>query len=236
MYCRVVLHGKEFVIFAAGNTEEALEKISKKEFDFIMTDIMLPDVYDGLAFVKKAMKMQPWADIVVTADNPSIWDARDSVKLGVFKYMEKLLIPEFMAHIADKTFDKHGWILRKSHIDMFRHHIVTSPEEDYSIYYKNGSWARQLDDGIWEVGYDLNYLPSSGQMPCCIHLSEGLSALKAGEPYAKISSRTGETYELSAPMTGTVKVINEEAVNNKFSLAPVSPCADWPLRVALIQI
>jgi hypothetical protein len=170
--------------------------------------------------------------------NPSIWDARDSVKLGAFKYMEKPLIPEFMAHVANKTFDKNGWILRKSHIDMFRHHIDTSSEADYPIYYKNGSWARQRNGSIWEVGYDLNYLPSSSQMPCCIHLSEELPALKAGEPYAnaKISSRTGETYELSAPMTGTLKDINEEAVNNKFSLAPVCPCADWPLRLALIQI
>ena len=236
MNCRVILHGKESVVFAAEDIEEAFEKMSREEFDLIMTDIMLPDAHGGLAFVKKAMQLQPWADVVVTADNPSIFDARDSVKLGAFKYMEKPLVPGFMTHVANKTFDKHGWILRKSHIDMFRHHIVTSSEADYTIYFKNGSWARQRNESIWEVGYDMNYLPSSGQMPCCIHLSEGLSALRAGEPYAKISSRTGETYELSAPMTGTLKDINEEAVNNTFSLAPVRPCAEWPLRLALIQI
>jgi DNA-binding NtrC family response regulator len=66
MNCRVILHGKESVVFAAENIDEAFEKMSMAEFDLIMTDIMLPDVHQGLAFVKKALKMQPWADVVVT--------------------------------------------------------------------------------------------------------------------------------------------------------------------------
>jgi CheY-like chemotaxis protein len=235
MNCRLLLHGKDAVVFAAENQKEAVEKLSKEEFDLIVSDIMFPDVYGGFAFVQKAMKMQPWADIVVTTDSPSIWDARDSVKLGAFKYIEKPLLFEYMTHIANNAFDKHGWILRKSHIDLFRHHIVTESETDHPIYYKNGSWAKHHEEDIWEIGYDLNCLPSSSQMPCSIHISEGLSALRAGTPYAKISNRAGETFEVHAPISGVLKEVNEKAVNNKFSLSPLRPCADWPLKLAVVQ-
>ncbi|MHC4271583.1 MAG: response regulator [Planctomycetota bacterium] len=235
MNCRLLLHGKDSVVYAAENLKEAVEKLSKEEFDLIISDIMFPDVYGGFTFVQKAMKMQPWADIVITTDSPSIWDARDSVKLGAFKYIEKPLLFEYMTHIASKVFDRQGWILRKSHIDLFRHHIVTDSETDHPIYYKNGSWAKHHGEDIWEIGYDLNLLPSTSQMPCCIHMSEGLSALKAGTTYAKISNRAGETFELPAPITGTLKEVNEKAVNSKFSLSPLRPCADWPLKLAVIQ-
>lgn len=235
MNCRLLLHGKDAIVFAAENQKEAFEQLSKEEFDLIVSDILFPDVYGGFAFVQKAMKMQPWADIVVTTDSPSIWDARDSVKLGAFKYIEKPLLFEYITHIANKAFDKHGWILRKSHIDLFRHHIVTESETDHPIYYKNGSWAKHHEKDIWEIGYDLNCLPSSSQMPCSIHISEGLSALRAGTPYATISNRAGETFDVHAPISGVLKEVNEKAVNSKFSLSPLRPCADWPLKLAVVQ-
>jgi CheY-like chemotaxis protein len=235
MRCRLSLHGEGAVVFAAENQKEAVDKLIREEFDLVISDIMIPDVFGGFDFIKKAMKMQPWADIVITADNPSLWDARDSIKLGALKYIEKPLLFEYMKHIANKAFDKHGWILRKSHIDMFRYFIDTKPETDHPIYYKKGSWARPYDGGVWEIGFDLNCLPFSSQMPCCIHISEELSALKAGAHYARISTRAGEIIELSAPITGVINDVNKEIVNKKFSFSHLNQRANWQLKLAVVQ-
>jgi CheY-like chemotaxis protein len=262
--CRVMLRGVEFIVLFCEDRESALEKVSREEFELIITNMMLPTKYIGLTLVQEMHYLRPKADIVVMADRPSIWDARESLRLGASGYIERPFTPECLMNVAKKTFDKKGWILRKACIDQFRDCRVPSCEEDNPlIYYKNGSWARHLKGCLWEVGVDMKCLPLSdhrknglsaahpggdlgrmdGEMKSrlphdqtlSISVSEGLPALVAGEPYARVLSNTGRIYAVPAPMTGTVGELNGEASDIMISHLPGEQGVDWMLWLARIQ-
>lgn len=261
--CRVMLRGLEFMVLFCDDRESAIEKVSKEEFELIITNILLPNKYFGLTLVQEMHSIQRNADIVVMSDRPSIWDAREAVRLGACGYLERPFTAECLMNVARRTFDRKGWIVRKAHIDQFRDYIVPSPEnESPLIYYKRGSWARHLEGNIWEAGYDMKYWSLndhrngagayldgdlrrsdndmnprfSYEHNLSIHLPEGLSALAAGEPYALVSSGTGISYPLPAPMAGMVTAVNEEANDIMVSQAPGDPGADWMLWLARIQV
>lgn len=261
--CRVMLRGVEFVVHFCEDGESAIGKILREEFEVIITNIALPNKYCGLTLLQEIHAIQPKADIIVMADRPSIWDARESLRLGASGYIERPFTPECLMNVAQKTFDKKGWIVRKARIDQFRDCIVRCPDDDDPlIYYKNGSWARHLSGCIWEVGYDVKHWCVSDRRKngssaylegdlrrvdgslksrlthdhaLSIEVSAGLSTIVAGKPYARVSSSAGMAYALQAPMTGTVEEVNEDANNIMVSCCPEAVGTDWQLWLARIQ-
>jgi CheY-like chemotaxis protein len=232
---RLVLRGAEFIVFTAQCGDEAIERIANEKFDVVIADIRLPNVNCGLTVIQETKMLQPKAQIVVTADRTSIWDAKEAIRLGAFGYVEKSSTPEFMKHIVKKIFDKKGWIVKKADIDQFRDYIVPSAEKDNpALYYNNGSWARHLQKDIWEIGCDVkHWFPSTGHF--LFKLPKGVHTLTAGAPFARILSCTDKTNELIAPMTGTIKEINEEANKTVADLVPEQLGEDWMLWLARIQ-
>ena len=261
--CRAMLRGPEFIVPFCEDRESALKRASKEEFDLIISNLFLPNKHTGLTLVQELHFIQPKTDIVVMSDRPSIWDAREVVRLGASGYLERPFNTECLMNVARKTFDRKGWIVRKANIDLFRDYVVPSPErDDPTIYYKNGSWARHLERDLWEVGYDMKYWSLSGRgrngagayldgdlrradngpgsRSTCEHtlsvrISEGLSALVAGEAYGHVSSGSGRSYALTAPMTGTVREVNGEADDIMTSCVPGDSGLDWMLWLARVQ-
>lgn len=261
--CRVMLRGVEFIVLFCEDRESALERVSKEEFELVITNILLPSKYVGLTLVQEFHFVRPQTDVIVTADRSSIWDAREALRLGASGYIERPFTPECLMNVARKTFDRKGWLVRKACIDRFRDYVVPAPEnDDPLIYYKNGSWARHLSGCFWEVGYDMKYWSVSdnrrngssahlagdlrrgdhdpksqltGDHTLSIGVSKDLQALVTGQPYACVSSSTGQTYALPAPMTGIIKEVNVNANDTMVSHVPGTPGADWMLWLARIQ-
>ena len=152
--CKRILGTGGYNIVTVDKGKEAIKKISSEKFDLLISDIRLPDI-DGITVIKESKNIQPDLDVVIITGYPNLEDAKESVRLGVFEYIEKPFTPEFMINVAKKIFDKRGWILRQSFIDEFRNYIVPLREEDPVIFYKEGTWARPTKEGIWEVGCDL---------------------------------------------------------------------------------
>ncbi len=262
--CRVMLRGVEFSVLFCEDRDSAIERLSKEDFELIVMNIRLPNKYVGLTLVQEMKFMRPKSDIVVMADQPSIWDAREAIRIGASGYMERPFASECLMNVARRTFDRKGWILRKTRIDQFRDYLVPAAGmNDPVIYYKNGSWARHLDGCLWEVGYDMKYWPLSGHNSngdCAPHLdgdlrkadsdaksrlphnhtlsisvSKDLFALEAGETYAQVLSDAGTTYALAAPLTGIVEEVNEGANEAMVSHVPENLGPDWMLWLARIQ-
>jgi len=232
--CKRILGGEGYNIVTAANGKEALEWIEKEEFDLLISDIRLPDI-NGITVLKESKIIQPKLDVVIITGYPNLEDAKESVKLGALEYIEKPFTPDFMINVAGKIFDKRGWILRKAFIDEFRNEIVSLRDaENPVIFYKEGTWARNLKDGIWEVGCDVRYWLLGGQL-MHIELSGGLNTLTAGEPFARILSAGGETQELISPMTGKVIELNLNANAAMGALLRDNLSEGWLLWLARIQ-
>ncbi|NTU42580.1 MAG: response regulator [Nitrospirales bacterium] len=232
--CKRILGSEGFSVFTAEDGESAIRNVEKDEFDLIITDIRLPDVY-GLQVVKETKTIQPKADVVVITGYPSLEDAKESIRLGAFEYLEKPFTPDFVTNVARKVFDKRGWILRKAYIDQFKDYIVPATAMDnLTVYYKDGTWARPLKEGIWEIGVDVRNFLSSGQL-LYVDLMRDLKAITSGEPFARLLSGEGQIYEMQAPLTGVVQEVNNHANDTICSLLSEHMAEGWFLWLLKIK-
>lgn len=232
--CKRILGAEGYNIITADRGEDAIKKVSKEEFDLLITDIRLPDI-NGVEVLRKSKIIQPKLDVVIITGYPTLEDAKESVRLGALEFIEKPFTPEFMVNVAKKVFDSRGWILRKAFIDDFRNDIVSLRDtENPVIFYKEGTWARPLKNEIWEIGCDVRYWLLAGQLTY-IELSEKIDMLIAGEPFGKILASTGQTENLISPMTGRVKEININANTAMSALIRDNLSEGWLLWLARIQ-
>jgi len=179
--------------------------------------------------------VQPELDVVIITGYPTLEEAKESVRLGAFEFIEKPFTPDFMLNVARKVFDTRGWILRKAFIDDFRNDIVNLRDtQNPVLFYKEGTWARPLKDNIWEVGCDARYWLLAGQL-ASIELPQNLRTLMAGESFGKILSSSGQTDDLIAPMTGRVKEINQHANTAMSALVRDNLSEGWLLWLARIE-
>jgi CheY-like chemotaxis protein len=232
--CKRILGAEGYNIITTGMGEDAVKKIANEEFDLLISDIRLPDT-NGINVLREAKSIQPKLDVVIITGYPTLEDAKESVKLGAFEFIEKPFTPDFMINVATKVFDNRGWILRKAFIDEFRNEIVSLRDTaNPVIFYKEGTWARPLKEGVWEVGCDIRYWLLSGQL-MYIDLPENIEALLAGECFAKVLSGGGQTDELISPMTGRVVQVNHNANTAMSALIRDNLSEGWLLWLARIE-
>ncbi len=232
--CKRILGAEGYTIIPAGRGEDALNKLSKDEFDLLITDIRLPDI-NGITVLKEARVIQPSTDVVVITGYPTLEDAKESIRLGAFEYIEKPFTPDFMINVAKKVFDKRGWILRQAYIAEFRDYIVPLRDrENPVIFYKEGVWARPMkDSGLWEIGCDIRYEMLSGEL-LYVDFVKDLSMVNAGEPFARLLSGTGKIIELPSPMTAEIKETNVRANDVICSLFKEHLSEGWLIWLARV--
>lgn len=232
--CKRILGAEGFNIITVDKGEDAIKKVSNEEFDLLISDVRLPDM-NGITVLRETKIVQPKLDVVIITGYPTLEEAKESVRLGAFEFIEKPFTPDFMLNVARKVFDTRGWILRKAFIDDFRNDIVNLRDtQNPVLFYKEGTWARPLKDNIWEIGCDARYWLLAGQL-ASIELPQNLRALMAGESFGKILSSSGQTDELVAPMTGRVREINQHANSAMSALVRDNLGEGWLLWLARIE-
>ena len=233
--CKRILGAEGFNIVTVDKGEDAIRKVEKEEFDLLISDVRLPDL-SGITVLKETKLVQPKLDVVIITGYPTLDDAKESVRLGAFEFIEKPFTPDFMKNVAKKVFDNRGWILRKAFIDEFRNDIVNLRDtQNPVLFYKEGTWARPLKDNIWEVGCDVRYWLLAGQL-MYIELADDLKGLIAGESFGKILSSNGNTDEIVSPMTGRVIEVNKQANTAMSALVRDNLAEGWLLWLARIQV
>ena len=231
--CKRILVAEGYSVSTAERGKEALNKLAEDDFDLLISDIRLPDI-SGMTVLKEARVLKPDTNVVMITGYPTLEDAKESVKLGAAEYLEKPFTPDFMLHIAKNTFAKKGWILRKAFIDEFRDSVVSlRDDENPVIFYKEGTWARPVKDGLWEMGCDLRYWLLSGNL-AYIEFIKDIGELTAGKPFARIYSSTGHCSELLSPMNGEIKEINTKANDVMCALLKEHLSEGWLLWLAKV--
>ncbi len=230
--CKRILGAEGHSISTAEKGEDALNKLAKEDFDLLISDVRLPDI-SGMTVLKEARIIKPQTDVVIITGYPTLEDAKESIRLGAFEYIEKPFTPDFMINVANKVFDQRGWILRQAFIDEFREHIVPLRDKDNPvIFYKEGTWARPFKNGLWEIGCDLRYWFLTGNL-MNVDFIKGTGAIKAGEAFARIYTSAGQSNDLLSPMNGEIKEINKKANDVICSLLK-DPTEGWLLWLAKV--
>ncbi len=231
--CKRILGAEGYSITTVEKGEDALNKLSKEDFDLLISDVKLPDI-SGMIVLKEARVLKPETDVVIITGYPTLEDAKESTRLGAFEYIEKPFTPDFMLNVAKRVFDKRGWILRQAFIDEFRDSIVSLRDrENPVIFYKEGVWARPIKDGVWEIGCDLRYWLLTGNL-MYVDFKKDINILKAGEPFATLYTGTGQSSDLLSPMNAELKEINTKANDVMCALLKDHLSEGWLLWLARV--
>jgi len=82
------LSAQGFEVTGCSSGEQALAELHQKEFDLLLTDLMMPEM-DGIALLEAALKIDPHLIGVMMTGQGTIQTAVDAMKVGAFDYVLK---------------------------------------------------------------------------------------------------------------------------------------------------
>jgi len=195
---------------------EALGMIRKNDYDFIFTDLKMPEM-DGVELTKAAKHLRPDIDIIVITGYASIETAVETVKHGAMAYMEKPFTEDELLE-----FLKTALIKRQDNLEkQMRHKIrlikpgTRESRSKYELNVPSGvfispqhAWAKLEMNGTVRIGpddlirkifdnIDQVELPQAGQV---IEKGRPLFSIK----YADFS------LDIPSPLSGKVTSVNSE--------------------------
>jgi DNA-binding NtrC family response regulator len=96
------LAGQSCNVESARGAEEALEKMQAAPADVVLMDLRMPGM-DGLAALKTIKEKWPATEVVIITGYPSVYTAREAVRLGAFDYLVKPADPDLVLAVANEA-------------------------------------------------------------------------------------------------------------------------------------
>jgi DNA-binding NtrC family response regulator len=96
------LAGRSCSVEAASGADEALEKMQKEPADVVTIDLRMPGL-DGLATLKAIKEKWPETEVIIITGYPSVYTAREAVRLGAFDYLAKPVDPDKLLAVANEA-------------------------------------------------------------------------------------------------------------------------------------
>ncbi len=141
---------------------EALGLIRKNDYDFIFTDLKMPEM-DGVELTKAAKHLRPDIDIIVITGYASIETAVETVSFGAMAYIEKPFTEDELLAFVKKALIKRQDKLEKN----MRHKIrlvkpgTRESDSKFELNVPAGifispqhAWAKILSNGAVQIGLD----------------------------------------------------------------------------------
>jgi len=220
---KIILDSFRKTLVLAGYSIDTVEKgsevlglIRKNDYDFVFTDLKMPDM-DGVDVTKAVKHLRPDIDVIVVTGYASIETAVETVKFGAVDYVQKPFtedeLLEFVKTALIKRQDKlerqmchkirlikPGTSESKSRFDLnVPAGVFISPQHAWARIELNGTVRIGLDDLIRKIfeKVDQVELPETGLI---ISKGETLFSLKYGEYSLKIPS----------PLSGRITSVHSE--------------------------
>ncbi|MBN1881388.1 MAG: sigma-54-dependent Fis family transcriptional regulator [Deltaproteobacteria bacterium] len=87
-FLEIMLRREGYVVDLAENGKEAVERIDKKMYDLVITDIIMPGM-NGTEVLKKAKEVNPATTVIMVTAYASTESAVDAMKEGAYDYITK---------------------------------------------------------------------------------------------------------------------------------------------------
>jgi CheY-like chemotaxis protein/glycine cleavage system H lipoate-binding protein len=165
----IILNSFRKILVLAGYSIDTVEKgsealglIRKNDYDFIFTDLKMPEM-DGVELTKAAKHLRPDIDVIVITGYASIETAVETVSVGAMDYIEKPFTEDELLAFVNKALIKRQDNLEKN----MRHKIrlvkpgTRASDSKFELNVPAGifvspqhAWARILSNGAVQVGLD----------------------------------------------------------------------------------
>ena len=223
---RKIFSRKGYVTDAFLTAREGLERLSREDYDLVVTDLMMPEM-NGIELLKELHRRDLNVPTIMITGYPSISTAVKAMRLGARDYIAKpftrkeLLSPVMRALRRDVQDDSRPFARLEGG--------VTDPSTlvpGTVFVLPHHSWARFEQDGVFEVGVEDSFLAAAPRVARASFPEEG-ELLDQGSVGIRLTNEPGEEHGVAMPVSGQVMAINSEAV-----LDPGSIREDiWLLKV-----
>ena len=207
---------------------EALGLIQKHDYDFVFTDLKMPDM-DGIEVTKAVKHLRPDIDVIVITGYATIESAVETMKYGAMDYVQKPFTEDELVDFVNKSL-----IRRQDRIERTTKpavHLITpsigestskhefnvpagifiSPAHNWVSVELNGMVRIGIDDFTQKIlgKIDSIALPNKGQK---IKKGESIFSIKQGS----------RTMTFPAPVSGKVVSVNTE-LNDRIEYVNMKP-------------
>lgn len=225
--CYSILTREGWEVDTVLSAEEALKNMKEKEYDVVVTDMMMPKI-SGMDLLKTIKQKTPELSVIMITGYATIKTAVMAIKLGAFDYIPKPFTPEELSSVTARAIErKKLFVEEKEKGEEVEYH---RPGGRY--YMVDHAWAKVEKDGTVRVGMDYVYQKTVGEISNIDLPFEG-DELQQGEVCARITTfGMMRVHKFWAPVSGKVVEVNEE-LNRDGSLVENDPYdKGWFLRLA----
>jgi CheY-like chemotaxis protein len=207
---------------------EALGLILKNDYDFVFTDLKMPEM-DGLEVTKAVKHLRPDIDVIVITGYASIDTAVETMKFGAMDYVQKPFTEDELISFFNKSLIK-----RKDRIERQMKPTVrlitpstkeSGSQREFNVpagifISQNHTWVNVELNGNARVGIDDFARKIIGKFDQ-VELPPLNKEIKKGELLLSLKHNS-QTINISAPISGRVTLTNSEHIEHP-ELIAVSP-------------
>lgn len=219
----IILDSFRKILVVAGYSVDTVEKgrealglILKNDYDFVFTDLKMPEM-DGLEVTKAVKHLRPDIDVIVITGYASIDTAVETMKYGAMDYVQKPFTEDELIAFFSKSL-----IRRKDRIERQMkptvHLITPSTQESGSqkefnvpagiFISQNHTWVGIEMNGTARIGID-DFVRKIIRNIDQVELPKLNRKVKKGELLFSIK-RNSHTIPISSPLSGEITLVNAE--------------------------
>ncbi len=200
--------------------KEALGLILKRDYDFVFTDLKMPEM-DGLEVTKAVKHLRPDIDVIVITGYASIDTAVETMKYGAMDYVQKPFTEDELITFFNKCVIKRRDRIERQMKPTVRL-ITPSTKESGSQHEfnvpagifisQNHTWVNVEMNGTARVGIDDFARKIIGKIDK-IELPKLNVEIRKGDLLLSIKHGS-QTVDLSSPISGRVTLLNTEHIEH----------------------
>jgi len=199
---------------------EALGLILKNDYDFVFTDLKMPEM-DGLEVTKAVKHLRPDIDVIVITGYASIETAVETMKYGAMDYVQKPFTEDELISFFNKSL-----IRRKDRIERQMKPTVrlitpsikeSGSQHEFNVpagifVSRNHTWVNIEMNGTARIGID-DFVRKTINKIDSVALPKLNREIKKGEPLFSLKHNS-HAIDISSPISGKVTLVNTEHIEH----------------------
>ncbi|MEJ2504858.1 MAG: response regulator [Ignavibacteriaceae bacterium] len=218
----LVLDG--FSIDTVENGKEALGLIQNHSYDFVFTDLKMPEM-DGVDVTKSVKHLRPDIDVIIITGYATVETAVECMKFGAMDYVQKPFTEDELLDFTNKLLIRRQDRIKKmlkpkvhiTHLEGTTESKVPEFMIPGGVFISEGHcWASINEEGVSKIGMDDFAKKLIGRVDSVEFPNLGMT-VKKNQPLFTVKQGT-RSIIFKSPLSGKVKEINKHLSNDLESL------------------
>ncbi len=210
------------------NGKEALGLIQSHHYDFVFTDLKMPEM-SGVDVTKSVKSMRPDIDVIIITGYATVETAVECMKFGAMDYVQKPFTEDELLEFVKKTLIKRQDRIQKqlkpkvhiTHLAQSKHFMAYEFAIPGGVFISPGHcWASLEQDGAVKIGMDDFAKKLIGKIEALELPNLGMG-ISEGQPLFTIKQGQ-RTVSFKAPVSGKIIRINT-VLNTNLEALDTSP-------------